>query len=60
MAKVLISIPDQLLEKIDKIAGTECRTRSELLRESFRLYIKMNMLERQMEDRHAQATRKDD
>lgn len=60
MAKVLVSIPDQLLEKIDKIADTECRTRSELLRESFRLYIKMNMLERQMEDRHAQATREDD
>ena len=37
MAKVLVSVPDQLLSQIDEVAEAECRTRSELLREGFRL-----------------------
>ena len=40
MAKILISMPDKFLESIDKIATDEQRTRSELVREALRSYIK--------------------
>jgi len=40
MAKVLISMPDGFLEKIDSLAVSEQRTRSELIREALRGYIK--------------------
>jgi len=39
MARVLISMPDEFLTKIDEVAGTESRTRSELIREALRTYI---------------------
>lgn len=39
MAKVLISMPDEFLGQIDNFAGTEQRTRSELIREALRTYI---------------------
>lgn len=40
MAKVLISMPDEFLNKIDSFAGLEQRSRSELIREALRSYIK--------------------
>ena len=40
MAKILISMPDKFLESIDKLALDEQRTRSELVREALRSYIK--------------------
>lgn len=40
MAKILISMPDKFLESIDKIANDEQRTRSELIREALRSYLK--------------------
>ena len=40
MAKILISMPDKFLESIDKLADTEQRSRSELVREALRNYIK--------------------
>jgi CopG family transcriptional regulator / antitoxin EndoAI len=40
MAKVLISIREELLEKIDDLADNEQRTRSELIRQALRLYFK--------------------
>lgn len=40
MARVLISVPDDFLSKVDKIATNENRTRSELIREAMRLYMK--------------------
>jgi len=40
MARILISMPDKFLESIDKIADTEQRTRSELVREALRNYIR--------------------
>lgn len=40
MARVLLSLPDEFLNKVDKIAGSEQRTRSELIREALRAYIK--------------------
>ncbi len=39
MATVNISFQDDLLTDIDKVAKSESRTRSELLREAARMYI---------------------
>ncbi len=39
MARVLISMPEEFLNKIDGVAETENRTRSELIREALRTYI---------------------
>lgn len=44
MAKVLLSIPDKFLTKIDEIAVSEQRTRSELIREALRTYMKRNVI----------------
>lgn len=40
MAKVLVSMPDKFLKSIDEIANNEQRTRSELIREALRTYLK--------------------
>ena len=40
MARVLISMPEEFLSRIDKLANDEQRTRSELVREALRNYIK--------------------
>ena len=39
MARVLISMPEEFLNKIDQVADGENRTRSELIREALRTYI---------------------
>lgn len=39
MARVLISMPEEFLSKIDSVADTEQRSRSELIREALRTYI---------------------
>ena len=39
MARVLISMPEEFLDKIDQVAEGENRTRSELIREALRTYI---------------------
>jgi CopG family transcriptional regulator/antitoxin EndoAI len=39
-ARVLISLPDKFLEEIDSIADEEQRSRSELIREALRNYIR--------------------
>lgn len=44
MAKVLLSIPDRFLNQIDEVANVEQRTRSELIREALRVYIKRNKI----------------
>lgn len=44
MAKILISMPDKFLESIDKIANDEQRTRSELIREALRTYLKTSTM----------------
>ncbi len=44
MAKVLLSIPDKFLNQIDEVAETEQRTRSELIREALRTYMKRNIM----------------
>jgi|APHig6443718053_1056840.scaffolds.fasta_scaffold00028_64 metal-responsive CopG/Arc/MetJ family transcriptional regulator len=42
MARVLISMTDEFLSKIDEMATGEQRTRSELVREALRTYMKRN------------------
>jgi len=44
MARVLISMSTDFLNKVDSIATNEQRTRSELIREALRVYIKRNKL----------------
>ena len=44
MAKVLLSIPDKFLTQIDEVAENEQRTRSELIREALRTYMKRNTI----------------
>ena len=44
MARVLISMPENFLGEIDKVADNENRTRSELIREALRTYMKRNAL----------------
>lgn len=44
MARILISLPDEFLNKIDGIASNEQRTRSELVREALRGYIKRSRI----------------
>ena len=44
MAKVLVSMTDDFLNKVDRIAENEQRTRSELIREALRNYIKRNRI----------------
>ena len=44
MAKILVTMPDEFLHKIDGLASNEQRTRSELIREALRVYIKRNKI----------------
>ncbi len=44
MARVLISMPEDFLNRIDQIADGENRSRSELIREALRVYIKRNKI----------------
>lgn len=40
--KVLVTMPEEFLQKIDGFALSEQRTRSELIREALRTYMKRN------------------
>jgi CopG family transcriptional regulator/antitoxin EndoAI len=42
MARVLISMKDDFLKRIDEVAAAEQRSRSELIREALRQYIRKN------------------
>ncbi len=42
MARVLISMKDEFLKRIDEVADKEQRSRSELIREALRFYIRRN------------------
>ena len=44
MARVLISMSDEFLNKVDSIASTEQRTRSELIREALRSYLRKSKM----------------
>lgn len=43
MAKILVTMPDEFLHKIDGFATNEQRTRSELIREALRSYMRRNI-----------------
>ncbi len=43
MARVLISMKDDFLRRIDEVAETEQRSRSELIREALRMYIRTSL-----------------
>ena len=45
MAKILVTMPDAFLHKIDDIASGEQRSRSELIREALRTYMRKNALQ---------------
>jgi metal-responsive CopG/Arc/MetJ family transcriptional regulator len=44
MARILVSMPDEFLNKVDGLAADEQRTRSELVREALRSYIKRSKI----------------
>ena len=44
MARVLISMSNDFLSRVDTMATSEQRTRSELIREALRVYIKRNKI----------------
>lgn len=44
MARILVSMPDDFLDKVDGLATDEQRTRSELVREALRSYIKRSRI----------------
>ncbi len=44
MAKILVTMPDEFLHKIDGVASNEQRSRSELIREALRTYMKRTVL----------------
>ena len=39
MAKVMVSLPDQFLRKVDRAARAQGRSRSELIREALRMML---------------------
>lgn len=40
MAKILVTMPDEFLNRVDGVASSEQRTRSELIREALRSYMR--------------------
>lgn len=44
MARILISMPDEFLHKVDSVADGEQRSRSELIREALRSYIRRSRI----------------
>jgi CopG family transcriptional regulator/antitoxin EndoAI len=40
LKKILVSLPDSLLQEVDEIVAMEKRNRSEFIREAMRLYIR--------------------
>ncbi len=44
MAKILVSMSDEFLNRIDGVANSEQRSRSELIREALRVYIRRSAI----------------
>lgn len=55
MAKILVTMPDDFLHKIDGVASEEQRTRSELIREALRGYMRRNTLGRNTQKAESDA-----
>ncbi len=54
MAKILVTMPDAFLHKIDNVAVNEQRTRSELIREALRTYMKRSNINTQKAEKDAE------
>ncbi len=56
MAKILVTMPDDFLHKIDGVAINEQRSRSELIREALRSYMRrMNIRDIQKSEEDAKT-----
>jgi metal-responsive CopG/Arc/MetJ family transcriptional regulator len=55
MARVMLTLPDEMLHEIDQAAQLEHRSRSELLREAVRLYLKTTPSTSEPKRRNKQA-----
>ena len=44
MAKILVSMSDEFLNRTDGVANSEQRSRSELIREALRVYIRRSAI----------------
>ena len=44
MAKILVSMSDEFLNRIDGVANSEQRSRSELIREALRVYTRRSAI----------------
>ena len=53
MAKVLISMSDEFLNRIDGVASIKQRSRSELIREALRTYIRRSAINPQKAEDNA-------
>ncbi len=49
MAKVLVTMPDEFLNRVDGLADSERRSRSELIREALKTYMR-RLSKNQMEN----------
>lgn len=59
MAKVLVTMPDEFLHRVDGIATNEQRTRSELIREALRTYMnRINIKNPQKAEKEADTLEK--
>lgn len=54
-ARVLISVPEDFLKKVDEVAEKEDRSRSELIREALRSYMHRAQLKRNFENSESNA-----
>ncbi len=54
MAKILVTMPDAFLHKIDGVALNEQRTRSELIREALRTYMKRSNINSEKAQKNAE------
>ncbi|MEX0804735.1 MAG: ribbon-helix-helix domain-containing protein [Candidatus Binatia bacterium] len=57
MARFMISMPDEMLKKLDEAARKEHRSRSELLREAARRHLSVNVQAKAMPGSKRTATR---
>lgn len=53
MAKILVTMPDDFLHRIDGVASQEQRTRSELIREALRTYMRRSAINPQKAEMEA-------
>ena len=54
MAKILVTMPDAFLHKIDGVALNEQRTRSDLIREALRTYMKRSNINSEKAQKNAE------